>query len=794
MTISAPTSGGPWRHFATTGWRGWSLVGALVVLMSVSAEAQLAPEIGYAHPAGGRPGATVEVVLGGYDWTPDMQLFVHDPRIGLELLGPPSPVLVPDPPYWFGAKGRGPAWPLPREFRARLTIPADAPPGLVRWQVANANGASPVGWLHIGSAPEVVEDAERTAPQVLPALPVTVSGQIRRIEEVDRYEFQVAQSQPVTIELTSRRIGSPLHGMLQVRDSQGRVLVDLADTEGRDLATTFPAAAGERYVLSLHDLDYAGDRSYVYRLELFAGPRILAALPAAGRRGETRPVEFLGGGLATGGSQLESVTREVTFPAAADASTFAYALPTPWGPTRPFAFLLTDVAEVVQPAGAAEMTLPAGPVAVTAALETRYGTDQFAIAFRKDEKWRIAARSLSWEAPLDLDLTVLGPDGGVVGTADDAPGSLDPVLTLTAPADGTYRLVLADRSGKSGSRAAAFRLSVESVREDFTATVPAFLSLPLGGQGKLPIKIVRDGDFKSPLALTLTGLPEGVTAPAELSIPGDKNELTVELTSAADGPSTAALCKLAATTTLNGQPTTRELGTVLVAAVMKPRCKITPEGLDDVRKVHRGSTYLAPLFVDRLEGFQGAVVLEMTSKQQRHRQGLASDELVVPPDVRRVEYPIFVPEWMETTKTSRMILNGAVQVADPRGRVRTLLQRQELRLGILPEGALLKLAYAGAELTGRVGGTVRVPLSLSRSPGFAEPVRIEFVPDARQQGLITADSAAPVGQDADLALTVRIANEARAAGEHVLRFRASALQGGKWPVVSEERVPLTIQP
>ena len=79
----------------------------------------------------------------------------------IELLGPPSPVLVPEPPYWFGAKARGPAWPLPREFKARLTIPAGVPPGLVRWQVANANGASPPGWLHIGSAPEVAEDAKK---------------------------------------------------------------------------------------------------------------------------------------------------------------------------------------------------------------------------------------------------------------------------------------------------------------------------------------------------------------------------------------------------------------------------------------------------------------------------------------------------------------------------------------------------------------------------------------------------------------------------------------------------------
>lgn len=33
------------------------------------------PAIGYMFPPGGQAGQTIEVMLGGYDWTPDMQLF-----------------------------------------------------------------------------------------------------------------------------------------------------------------------------------------------------------------------------------------------------------------------------------------------------------------------------------------------------------------------------------------------------------------------------------------------------------------------------------------------------------------------------------------------------------------------------------------------------------------------------------------------------------------------------------------------------------------------------------------------
>src|ERR1700733_15254725 len=62
--------------------------------------AQKVPEAGYIFPPGGKAGSTVEVQIGGYDWTPDMDFFVHDKRIQLIPAGPPGPILIPGPPYW----------------------------------------------------------------------------------------------------------------------------------------------------------------------------------------------------------------------------------------------------------------------------------------------------------------------------------------------------------------------------------------------------------------------------------------------------------------------------------------------------------------------------------------------------------------------------------------------------------------------------------------------------------------------------------------------------------------------
>ena len=768
----------------------WVMLLAFVAGSSQS-YGQLSPEIGFMLPSGGKAGTTVDVVIGGYDWTPDMQILVHDPRIKLEIVGKSTGVLITEPPYWFGYKARGYAWPLPREFPAKLTIPADVPSGPIRWQIANANGASPVAQFYVGSLPEIAEDPKSKGPQQLPTLPVTVSGQIRRIEEIDRYQFSVSKTGPVTIEIFARRLNSPLHGMLKVRDPSGRVVLDIADTEGRDFATTMLATAGINYEISLHDLDFAGDRSYVYRLTVAAAPRVLAAYPAAGQRGQTRPVEFVGIGLATGSDKLESVTRDVAFPANADATTFDYSVQTEWGNAAPVKLLVSDVAESVKPpTGDSVLTAPG---AVTGAIGQRFGSEQHSVTLTKGQVWDVAAQAKRLNSPLDLELTVFGPDGKQVATNDDAAGSTDSEISLTVPADGLYRIVVSDRSGKSGSREANYRLAISAPREDLELSLPPLLNVVSGSQGKLALKATRKGGFKGPIPVTISGLPAGVTAPENLVIPEGKNDLTIDLTCAADAAVKSSLCSISTSVAIGGQMVTRTAGPMALAMTMKPRIKLTPEGLDDVRKVHRGSTYLFPMLIERLEGYAGPITLEMTAKQQRHRQGLASDEFIVPPDAKRVEYPIFVPEWMETTKTSRMILNGAVQIPDPQGNVRTLLQRQELRFGILPEGALMKLSHPPGEIKATAGSTIKVPLSLSIASELKDPIEISIVANEVNQGAFKGNTITLVPGQKSAVYEIQVTAEAARKKEQEVTVRAKALKDGRWPVISETSLTVDVE-
>ena len=717
-----------------------AVLAALLSMDSLGVLAELPPEIGYVYPAGGRAGEKRDVVLGGYDWTPDIEILPHDPGVALLVTGAPTRVLIPEPPHLFGYKARANDRPCPREFPARLTLPADLPPGLHRFQVANANGASPPGVFHLSRYESFVEDPDHDGPQILPALPVVIDGQLGRTAEIDRYRFTVIESGPVSIELVARRLLSPLHALIKVTDSHGSVVLDVADTAGRDFSISFLGKEGETYDLAIHDIDYAGDRSSVYRIELASGP-IDPAIP------------------------------------------------------------LSAIPETVAPEGTADISLPAPPIAVRGA----FAGDERARSVVVDlpaGSWRVSAKSVCAGHPLDLDLSIVAPDGRELLFADDAAGSVDPVATVTVATAGAHRIVVGGRAlGATELGPAAWRLVIEPDSESFQPgpALATQLAVPLGGAAKLTIPIVRAGGFAGAVGIGFRGLPDGVTA-AEGAIAAGAAEGAVELACGADAGTAASLATLVLSgTTIAGRPLTHEKP-LAVAVTMKPRVRIVPDGLDDVRKVHRGTTFRGPLTIHRLEGFEGEVRLHPTAKQQRHRQGMDGEEIVVPADATHCEYPVFVPEWMETTRTSRFIVNGAVVVTDPRGAKRTLLERQELRLGMLPEGAIMKLA-GPAEIRLKRGATATIALGLVRgaefrTPAFAGPVRVELVrealPRAWREGNLVSTEPVVIENDgaeeAHATLTVTLADDPRIAGEGPITIRATALEEGRWPVVSEATV------
>ncbi len=787
-----------------------SLSLSFILLFASSAYAQKpkqtaelkAPEPGYVFPSGGKAGTTIDVQLGGYDWTPDVQMFVLDPRAKLELTGEQGPVLVPPPPFWFGAKSTSTAPLLPRERAARFTLPADLPTGPIRWAVASASGAgAKTGLFWVGTEPEVNELPTMKVLQKLPGLPVTVNGRLSRVEEVDAYRFAVAKDGPVTCDLFARRLGVNIHAALSIRDAKGQMIADAVDTDGRDLAVTFWATANVEYTVSLHDFDFRGDRSSVYRLSLTAGPRVVATIPAVGKRGETRDVEFVGYGLTTGKPKLESLTRKITFPADAKKPAFTYKLDTPFGTAPAFDIPLSDTPESV--ASAAPEQVLALPTAITGVL--LQSSVRFQCTGKKGDVWNVAAEAQRFGSPLDLSLAVLDATGKELLRNDDLPGTTDAGLTITLPADGAFTLVVSDLSGKAGNRAAIYRLTATKAASDFTLSTVARLNVPLGGTAELTVKVDRKGGMKSPIAIALSGLPEGVTSLANLVIPADKPELKLVLAGAETAAASAALITVSGTadgiTKLASAPIPINLAarsveeqttSILLATTLAPRLKLVAVEADGGRKVHRGSTHPAEVTLERINGFQGEVSLQMSAVQSYQRQGITGPEMTVAANIDRAFYPCFMPEWLETTRTSRMELIGVVKVPDAKGKLRYLATPMIGRITMSIEGSILKVATATKELKIKPGETIAVPVSVLRSAKLAVPVQLELKLPEELAGMVTAEpSTITVGQSA-ATFKIICAKDAKIEGEWLVTIRGTALQDGKYAVVSEATVSVQI--
>ena len=405
--------------FRTTG------VVLAVCLACCRAQAQQPPSLGYAYPPVVKAGTSNELVFGGYDFTTDLQFFVHDDRVRLIEHEPPGEFLVQEPPYWYGQRASSTALPIPREVSVALDVAADCSEGLVAWQVANANGGSSTAMLFVSHGAETIEQRSRDFPQHL-TLPVGVSGRLENISEVDRYTIRADRDGLVTLDLMARRLGSAFHGAVEVYDDADTLVADHVDTQGVDLQLTFPVQSGREYSIHLHDVEYRGHRGYVYRLGVRFGPRVVTTLPGSVQIGQPTSVRFVGYGLAGGQSLLETVTSEVH--ATPEAGPFLeHALETLAGETV-YRVPISTIPDDVR--GNTETMPLTAPQAVTAMFGDADAEHRYTWDAVQGTHFALTAQSRAIGGTLDVAVRVLGPDGTLLIENDDLPGTPDAESTF----------------------------------------------------------------------------------------------------------------------------------------------------------------------------------------------------------------------------------------------------------------------------------------------------------------------------------------------------------------------------
>ena len=684
-----------------------------------------APDVGYVYPPFVQKGTSTSVRLGGYDFTPDLQIMIHSAAVSLADVEPVGPFLVAPRPYWEGPRVLANALPIPREILAVLSPDKNCELGRVSWQVANANGISKRGLFYVSDMVEQVESRFRSQSMELGTIPVAVSGRIRRLTEKDDYGFVASNTGLLSLQVFARRVGSDFYASVQVYGPADEKLIDEVDTEGRDLDVNFSVETGKRYRVVIHDSDFRGASQFVYRLLI--------------EQVATR----------SGSQQLESEGRR-----------------------------RLD-----------------GP------------SDRQSVKVRTGREYQVKAVSLLLGGDLDVALKVVDGNGELIAENDDAsPDTLDAEVRFVSKLDGELFAVVTGSSITGLDEDLFYELQVKELERGFELnTAPTAIAV-VGEKVSIAVSLIPAGGFGEEVQLKVLGLPDGVLVEGEPVIASGKKKGTVVLqiadnamvkgtviqivgVSAADVEKKLSALTVTAYSVGGGSlaPRSRDenrIDNLVLGVKLKAPFKLHVIDKDRQRVVHRGTTYPAPLQVLRDDGYVGAVHLMMKSQQGRHRMGIRGPIVDVGAEITDVSYPCFMPEWLSTDRTSRMVVLGFGEVIDPQGRVRYVAVAADARITMILEGALLKVAPLQVELEAEPGQLVELPVKIVRSSKLQSVVTIDLELDDELAALLVYEPLKLGVHQTEGVLKVRSLNSPLLRGIIPFTVRATTLQFDKLPVKS----------
>jgi hypothetical protein len=465
------------------------------------------------YPAGGQRGTTVAVTAGGK----------------LE----PWPVKA-----WAGSPGLTIE---PGKKAGQLTVSiakdAEAGPHLVR--LYNADGTSALRCLFVGDQPEAAEaepNDELAKPQAVKALPVTINGQLDKSGDCDFYAVNLEAGQTLVASVQARRLGSALDPMLHLTDPGGVQVAFAHDGLGLDPLLAYRAPRAGTYVVRVSafafppagDVKLAGGKDAIYRLSLTTGAFVRGTYPMGARRGAKAGVRPLGWNLPGGSIELDATN--------ASADVDRLFVPVAGGEAR-VRVEVGDGAEVLEPLGAATGRAPIGfaaPAGLNGVIGAAGEEDRYELTAKKGERWSIGVRAGAAGSPLEAVLSVRDAAGKVLASAGESGTPGDPKLDWAAPADGVYKVCVADLFGRGGGEF-AYRVALIRPTPEVVATVEndAYALVP-GKTTAVKVKVERKNGHAEKLMLATTGLPAGVTAAAAVEVPAKGGDVTVELKAAAD--------------------------------------------------------------------------------------------------------------------------------------------------------------------------------------------------------------------------------------------------------------------
>ena len=467
-------------------------IAAAIHALGVSQGLAAAPSAAWLYPAGVQQGQSATVQVGGAFSKWPVKVWTDSPGLEIEC----------------------------GEKKGTLTVKAatDAAPGIVWIRLFDDEGASPPRPLVVGTLSEIEEQEPNDQPgqaNEVNGTAAVANGRLSKTGEVDTFAITLSRGQMLVAALEANRtLGSPMDGVLQIVTPEGFVLAHNDDGYGLDPLITFTAPEDGKYLVRVFgfpavptsSINFAGGENFIYRLTVSTQAVVDGVLPLAVSAGEASQVRLIGWNLPP-----ELTTLPITAPENQPWVTVSHpqvgnSLRLPIVPHR-------SLAE--ENAGTGKVQQVELPAVISGQISAANESDQFGFEAKKGEKFALSVAGKELGYPLDPHLSVLDSAGKALAQNDDAGRQTrDAALSFTAPADGAYRLVVRDLH-RQGSPRHFYRLSAVRAEGDYSLRLAADGFVAARGKKlEIPVTVERQNGFAEEIEITLSGLPEGVTAAA----------------------------------------------------------------------------------------------------------------------------------------------------------------------------------------------------------------------------------------------------------------------------------------
>ena len=434
------------------------------------------------------------------------------------------------------------------KLAVRFTAAADALPGVRDVRIATPTGVSTVGQLVVVRDPVVTEAAgDNNAPALAQqiALPAALCGTIEKNEDLDFYKLHVEAGAALAFHVRCNRLENRIHDLqthadpiVTLRTAAGVTLTASDNYFFADPAFSYRFEQAGDYLLEIRDVRYEGNAYWEYCIEISSQPLVENVFPlavAAGQADKLRPF----GQLIPEAAELDVALSPGHEPGIAWVQ-----VPLAGAASNPFPLLVVADVPLAREAEAPNDTLETAqpltlPLGINGRLEREADIDYYAFDAKKGEAFSFEIVSRRLQSSLDSHLRILNDKGQQQQLNDDLRqgkrGSADSwIENWTAPADGKFLVELRDVHLRGGDSFPYFLKATKSQPYfDLYLDTDKTLLGP-GDCGAIFVRIERKNGFTGEVALSIDGLPHGVSASCGRILADKGQDGCIVLTAEAD--------------------------------------------------------------------------------------------------------------------------------------------------------------------------------------------------------------------------------------------------------------------